>query len=307
MARLIHQCPSCAGSLVLKEDTLNYFCESCGNYFDYDYFMDKDLISEGFERLHKCEFKSAEELFETMLSSDDANDVSVIGLFMAQYRFSDVSKFNLKRIIANRPCKDLSAFKNRVDEEHIPFFEAFEATSESALKIKENQKLESKINSDNKRYDMRINHINEEIPQHSVRFYSKHNYHDIEARPALIMTSIVMALIVIGTISSYIYGLRTDSESAGIFLSGGLALFVMDAIPFFISLAQFKEVRKLEKERSDLMRKTYTNKNELRRIYDETAETEKVISRNMVAAKAHFLNCFERFSKGQEDSDNDNE
>lgn len=269
--------------------------------------MDKDSTACGFINLQRQEYKTAEKVFSNVLKDEPDNSAAVVGLFMSQYRFSNTHEFNLNKLLKIQAVNDLSFYKSQVGDEYSSFFGEFEAVSENVARIKENRKLEEKLKTDNKRYDMRREAVNRELPNVVVRFYTKRSHIDFTPRTALAVTSVILALIVIVvTILTVKAVFFTADEMPITYVVLGFIPFVLDLFMFILSLAKVYEVRKLEKELAEVMRKTYDNNKELRRISDEISEDEKEISRHMVAAKAHFAEYFgNRFSGKDDDSDNE--
>jgi len=131
-----YTCPSCAGRLILIKDKANFICTSCGNTYDYEYFMGEDLLLNAKTACKQKEFNAAAQMYEFMLKKEPSNFEALAGLYLSRIRVSEISRFNADTYIEGPVYANLDEFKDKISGEQKRFFELAEENTEIAKEIK---------------------------------------------------------------------------------------------------------------------------------------------------------------------------
>lgn len=123
-------CPSCAGRIILNEAMKVYECESCGNTFDFNYFMTADLLGIAMKALSNKEFKTASQMFDLLLKKVPSHFEAKVGKVMADSAIAGMSDYSVRRLTTASVKKNCSKYKDNCTEAQVRFFELYEENAE---------------------------------------------------------------------------------------------------------------------------------------------------------------------------------
>ncbi len=123
-------CPSCAGHLVLDSAKANFICNSCGNTYDYDYFMGEDLLKKGTDILRKKEYNAAYDMFEFLLKKEPDNTPALLGKLLAEMKVNAVSSLTVESFQDLSEDIDFDSYISLSDDAHMKVFTGLKECSE---------------------------------------------------------------------------------------------------------------------------------------------------------------------------------
>ena len=91
-------CPSCSGQLLVNDANKTYVCESCGNSYDYNYFLSNDTYSKAEKSLLRGEYKSASNMYDFILAKVPNSFIAKVGKVFADNSISGISDYTTNKI-----------------------------------------------------------------------------------------------------------------------------------------------------------------------------------------------------------------
>lgn len=136
-----HTCPSCAGRLNVDPTTKTYLCESCGNSYDYNYFLSEDIYEKARNAHLRKEFKSASSMYDFILMKNPAEFEAKVGRLFADNKICDFTDYEYSTLGKSPVKKDCSRYKNNASQNQIRFFDLFELNAEAGRRILERKRM----------------------------------------------------------------------------------------------------------------------------------------------------------------------
>lgn len=128
-------CPSCSGKLLVNDANKTYICESCGNSYDYNYFLSNDTYSKAEKSLLRGEYKSASNMYDFILAKVPNSFIAKVGKVFADNSISGISDYTTNKIGKVPLKRNCSKYKVNLTNEQIRFFDLFEENAELGRRI----------------------------------------------------------------------------------------------------------------------------------------------------------------------------
>ncbi|MCQ2534214.1 MAG: hypothetical protein MJ172_06575 [Clostridia bacterium] len=196
-----HLCPACASHLVLDTDKSVFNCPSCGGTFDYDYFMEDNLIDQAEESLKSGEYVSAKSAYEFLLTKEPHNAMALRGLELCNLR---ISSFGVLTSSSNRKYKnfDFDFYVRESEDKYKEFFKSIPVVNDKANKLNDYKAKIDDCNTEKTRAERelgRIKYVMAEGWNDEVLFHDKYGK-EVTAHTMFIYFCLCLALTIVSII-----------------------------------------------------------------------------------------------------------
>lgn len=207
-----YTCPSCAARLDLDEARTVYTCSSCGNTYDYNYFMSDDLLEKANNALVNNEYNSASQMYGFLLQKEPINFKATLGLFLSKMKVSDIKSLRAESFCVGPSYEDCSEFLVHTDDEHKEFFELASECFSSAKEVKNlNSKLAS-ANNNFKEIRRKQGAINSKIMSNHIEITNKNGTNTFHPKDRVTILAIFAAIFAVIFTSPFVITAQEGSR-----------------------------------------------------------------------------------------------
>ncbi len=283
-----YTCDSCGGRLVLDKEKNVFICHSCGNTYDYEYFMGEDILNKASEALKVKEFSTAFDMYEFLLKKEPDNFEGLYGSLFAAYHFAGPKDLTPDRFVSMPKTPSslpedsyIDRYINATDESHREFFELFDecknlgvTISERSIKIAEMEKKVKEMRS-------KVNALSGKEALYYVSGSKKYDSADMPPKDFVRTSAIILGVITLGSV---LFAFLLNESAPLIMAVGSIIAFI--AI-YFGNKPKIDAVDALEKQIFDMNVEIEKELIPLRELEDANSK-----DRSTIANKAREMKRF---------------
>ena len=283
-----YSCPTCSGRLVKDDIKKICYCVSCGNAYDYDYYLGLNLMEEATSSLESGEYNSAKKMFEYLIEKEPDNFKANVGMLFSDCEIKNIDSMDEEDFIRTSSTIKTDEYRNRCGKSAEEFFDNFDKANKAGTAIKlNNSKLEA-IDSKARSHENRIKDIGNEYQSLYVRLDGRMGEGDIHPATRLKYSGIAIAVLAVICVLIALAIDGFDAENLMVIFGIPLVSILLFFASNLIALPNFFKMRRLDEE----IKKETELINEIKLPVSEITENNRVLKSEIFKSIKAMKKCY---------------